>query len=115
MDHPQWPGCVLDPPSLSVRTGETSTLYILYDQNVHHSLTFIPTALLADKKMFGLSSGLLTNTGSHMCKELNMVASTSAGAVAVSAINGTFVNARKPPSLEKDSRKSLPLREISRV
>ena len=49
-----------------------------------------------------------------MCRELNMAASISGGTDAVIAIKGTFVNARKPPSVEKDFRNSLPLSEINR-
>ena len=101
---------MLDPPSLSVQ--------IRYDRNYTEcikttTLTFIPIPLLADKKRLGLSNDCLTSTGSHMCRELNMATSISGGADAVIAIKGTFVNARKPPSVEKDFRNSLPLSEIN--
>ena len=76
-------------------------------------LTFTPMLLLADIYIFGLSSGWLTNTVSCMCRELSISASTCGGADAVSARNGAFDKARNPPSLEKDSRKPLPLRQIS--
>ena len=78
---------------------------------IRPTLTFNPTLLLADRYMLALSSGWLTNTGSCKCRELSITASTSGGADAVSAIKGAFVNARNLLSLEKDSRKSLPLRQ----
>ena len=76
-------------------------------------LTSTPTLLLADIYMFGLFSGWLTNTGSCICRELSISASTCGGADAVRAMNGAFDKARNSPSLEKDSRKPLPLGQIS--
>lgn len=63
--------------------------------------------------MLGLSSGWLTNTGSCICKEVSISAWTCGGADAVRAIKGAFDKARNPPSLEKDFRNPLPLRQIS--
>lgn len=74
------------------------------------TLTFTPLLILADMYMFALSSDWLTTTGSYICRELSITASTSGGADAVRAIKGALVKARKPPSLEKHFRKSHPLR-----
>ena len=75
----------------------------------NHTLTCIPILLLDEKYMFLLLSGWLTTTGSLKWRELHIAASISGGAEAVNAMKGALVNALSPPSLENDTRKSLPL------
>ena len=62
-----------------------------------------------NNNIFGLSSRCFTIIGLCMCNEVSITASTSGGADAVTATNGALHRARKPPSFEKDCRKSVPL------
>ena len=76
-------------------------------------LTFKPTLLHDDMYMFGLSSACWITVGSLKHKELSIVSLMLGGAEAVKAITGALVRARKPPSLENNLRKSLPLEQAA--
>ena len=79
------------------------------------TLTFTPLLILADMYMFALSSDWLTTTGSYICRELSITASTSGGADAVRAIKGALVKARKPPSLEKTFSEVTPPEKSAKI
>ena len=62
--------------------------------------------------MFGRFRERDTTSGLTSCRDRQINSWVSGDAVAVNAINGTFVTARRPPSFVKAVLKSLPLKGV---
>ena len=72
-------------------------------------LTAKPFDLAKEKNMLGRSRPSDMVTGDLRCSDSAIALATSGGADADKAINGTLVNALKPPMLEKEVLNSEPL------